>query len=435
MSRRRAAVAAAWLGASLLVGSCVSAQVGPVVEEPSRPPAGTSAPVPGATSAPAADPLCRPVPPSPLPAPSEAPASLPPAIATILSQLETARGLRFLRRVTPRPVTQPEMASIISDSVDQSLPADRATATERAWTTIGVLPPGTDLRSAYRELNASQVIGVYDQESGSLYFVGSEDPSPLERFTLAHELTHALDDQHFDLSRLDTLNAACQDDQADAYTALAEGDAMEGALQWARDNMSVGDITELAAEAAAAPQPPASTPPFLLDLLQFPYAQGQSFVEALLNRGGEGAVDDAFTDPPASTEQILHPDRYPTDPPVAVEVPRIAPQLGEGWKDLEVEDVGEEWLRLMLALRLDDGAAERAADGWDGGQYRAFANGDRVAVLMDTTWDSASEATEFADAVQSWVGDAPAAIERNGEQVQVLFGSDAEALAALRNAA
>jgi hypothetical protein len=435
MSRRRAAVAAAWLCASLLVGSCVTAQVGPAVEGPSRPSAGASAPAPGQTSTPAADPLCRPVPPSPLPAPTETSAALPPAIAAILPQLEAVRGLRFLRAVTPRPVTQPEMASIIADSVDQSLPADRALATEQAWTTIGVLPPGTDLRAAYRELNASQVIGVYDQESGSLYFVGSDDPSPLERFTLAHELTHALDDQHFDLSRLDAFNARCEDDQADAYTALAEGDAMEGALQWARDNMSVGDITELAAEAAAAPQPPASTPPFLLDLLEFPYSQGQSFVEALLNRGGEGAVDDAFTDPPASTEQILHPDRYPTDPPVAVEVPRIAPQLGEGWKDLEVQDVGEEWLRLMLALRLDDGTAERAADGWDGGQYRAFADGDRVAVLMDTAWDSPSDASEFAQAMQSWVGDASAAVERDGDQVRVLFGSDADALAALRSAA
>jgi hypothetical protein len=327
------------------------------------------------------------------------------------------------------------MAAIVSDSIDESLPADEAAATGRAWATIGVLPAGTDLRAAYRDLTASQVIGLYDQESESLYFVGSSDPSPLERFTLAHELTHALDDQHFDLTRVDDLTAGCQDDRVDAYTSLAEGDAMAAAFQWARDNLSLEEVAQFGAEAAQAPQPPASVPPFLVDLLQFPYTDGLAFIDDIRSRGGQGAVDAAFREPPSSTEQILHPERFADDAPQPVVVPRLAPRLGEGWRDLDVQEVGEEWLRQMLGLRVDAGRASAAAAGWDGGQYRAFADGDRVAVVMDTVWDSPDDAQEFAQAIGEWLGDAPSAVEPDDSRVRVLFGSDAEALAALRAAA
>ena len=416
--------------AALLLGSCTTAQVGPALETS----APAASPAPDLQPAVGADPLCRPQPPVTLPAPSSTSSILPPAISAILPEVEAARGLRFVHPVTPRPVTQEEMAAIVSDSIDQSLPPDEATAAGRAWTTIGVLPAGTDLLAAYRELTSSQVIGLYDQESKALYFVGSSDPSPLERFTLAHELTHALDDQHFDLTRIDDLSARCEDDRVDAYTSLAEGDAMAVAFQWARDNLSLGEVAEFGAEAAQAPQPPASVPPFLIDLLQFPYTDGQAFVDDLRSRGGQAAVDAAFQDPPSSTEQVLHPERFVDDAPQLVAVPRLASRLGEGWRDLDVQGVGEEWLRQMLGLRLDAGRADAAAAGWDGGQYRAFADGDRVAVVMDTVWDSPDEAQEFARAIGEWVGDAPAAVEPDGAHVRVLFGSDAAALEALQAA-
>jgi hypothetical protein len=429
-------LAPACLAAALLVlTSCATAQVGPVL-------ATSGAPEPPAASGPTArapsrgsDPLCRAQPSAALPSPSSAPASLPPAIAAIVPQVEAARGLRFLRPVTPRPVTQEEMAAIVSESIDRSLPADEAAAMAKAWATIGVLPEGTDLLATYRELTASQVIGLYDETSKSLYFVGSSNPTPLERFTLAHELTHALDDQHFDLGRLDELTAKCQDDRVDAYTSLAEGDAMEAAFQWARDNLSLQELTEFGVEAAQAPPPPASTPPFLIDLIEFPYTDGQAFVDALRAQGGQGAVDAAFTDPPASTEQILHPDRYAGDAPESVAVPRLAARLGAGWRDLDVQEVGEEWLRHMLALRLDEAQADAAAEGWDGGQYRAFADSDRVAVVMDTAWDSPDEAEEFAQAIREWVGGDPFGVETSGSRVRVLFASDATALETLQAAA
>ena len=104
---------------------------------------------------------------------------------------------------------------------------------------------------------------------------------------------------------------------------------------------------------------------------------------------------------PASTEQILHPERWPNDVPQPVDVPDLSPALGAGWQDLDVMTVGEAWLQIMLALRLDAGDAERAATGWDGGLYRAWTDGAHTAVVLRTVWDSAEDAQEFSDAMQA----------------------------------
>jgi len=167
----------------------------------------------------------------------------------------------------------------------------------------------------------------------------------------------------------------------------------------------------------------------------WPYTAGLAFVRALVARGGEKAVNDAFKNLPVSTEQILHPDRYPNDLPVPVGVPNLAPRLGPGWADLDVQGVGEEWLSLLLGLRIDQTTAAAAAAGWGGGIYRAWSNGDRVAVVMSTVWDTPQDASEFASAMGSWIAAGSgqhATVEPvEGSRVQVLFASDARTLSAL----
>src|SRR5204862_371702 len=104
---------------------------------------------------------------------------------------------------------------------------------------------------------------------------------------------------------------------------------------------------------------------------------------------------DAFRNPPVSTEQIMHPTRYPGDVPRAVAVPELKEKLGGPWTDLDIEGVGEAFLRTLLGLRLPADQSAAAAAGWDGGQYRAWSLGDRTAVLMRTEWDSVDQAKEF----------------------------------------
>ena len=138
-----------------------------------------------------------------------------------------------------------------------------------------------------------------------------------------------------------------------------------------------------------------------------------------------------------STEQIIHPERYPNDVPTPLDIPDLGPELGTGWEDLDVQAVGEEWLALALALRLDRTESNDAAAGWDGGLYRAWVNGDEVAVVLSTVWDTPTDAEEFAAAIERWIeaGDQSAEVlGPEGSSVKVLFATGPVALEAVRAA-
>ena len=394
---------------------------------PSTPPV-TAPPPPTASGA-----LCN-HPPLPTPAPAVSPPKLPGSIAAVQSGVEDVRGLHFTKPVVPESVSQAKIGSLLDQALDRSYPPDMMARRGLAWRTIGVLPAGADLRQAIDAFAGSQIIGFYDTLTHQLVFSGSDSPTPYERVTLAHELIHALDDQHFDLRRLDQLEAACQDERLAAFVGLAEGDAVVNSFNWAEANLSAEEITRFQQEAADFPRPAASIPPFVVNLFQSPYPNGQAFVRSLLATGGEPAVNRAFENPPVSTEQILHPDRYPKDRPTPVSVPDLAEKLGGPWHDLDIYQVGELWLRLLLELRLPQADADAAAAGWDGGQYRAWTLDDQTAVLLQTVWDSGHEADQFAAAMRRWIHDAPAEVVQRGDFVEVLFGSDRQALRDLDSA-
>ncbi len=404
----------------------------------SGPPAALGTPTPPSQSAVSPQPiqpasLCRHPKTPERPGPTSG--TLPPPISDVAGQVEEIRELRFVRPVVPEAVSQAGVAQLLQGSLDHSFPEEMESRRGKAWAAIGVIPPGTDLRQAIVDYAQTQIIGFYDTESHRLVFVGSSHPDPFERMTLAHELTHALDDQAFGLGRLDRLQNACQDELLDAFVALAEGDAVETQLAWARRFLSPDEKQALIKEQSGFVGPPASVPPFLVDVLQFPYTYGRSFIEALLARGGEAAVNDAFRHPPTSTEQILHPSKYPNDQPQNVPVPELREKLGGPWADIDDAPVGEGWLRTMLSLRLSDDDAATAAAGWDGGQYRAWNRGDETAVLLETVWDGDGEARQFASAMGRWIEGQEATVERRGNHVAVLFGSDHPALEDLERAA
>src|SRR5439155_12205727 len=101
--------------------------------------------------------------------------------------------------------------------------------------------------------------------------------------------------------------------------------------------------------------------------------------------------------------QVMHPDGYPGDVPTPLDIPDLGPKLGTGWHDLDVEEVGEEFLNAWLGLRLDPTVVDPAADGWDGGLLRAWRDGKHVAVVLSTVWDTPGDLTEFLQAVMDWI--------------------------------
>jgi hypothetical protein len=115
-----------------------------------------------------------------------------------------------------------------------------------------------------------------------------------------------------------------------------------------------------------------------------------------------------------------------------VNIPDLGPELGRAWHDLDVEQIGEEWLSALLALRSDQAIASSAAAGWDGGLARSWTDGTHTALELSTVWDTAGDAEEFAAAMRSWIeagASRAGSVEPVvGDSVRVLFASDAPTL-------
>jgi hypothetical protein len=420
--------AARWVTVLALAASACTAGV-----RPSASPSAPGRPDPRAPTPARPDPLCQTGDAGAPPRGDSAP-SPSAVVSQVADQVEQVRGLQFTELVSPEAITRTEIGGLVRRSIDAQFPSEMMKRRGEAWATMGAVPAGTDLHVAIAEFGTGQIIGFYDTATKRLVYVSTDPPSPLDLLTLAHELTHALDDQHFDLGLVDELVHTCQDERMEALVALAEGDAVEMSLRWAQANLSPDDLLDLGLEAAGDPGPPASVPQFVREMFLSPYLSGQAFVRDLLVRGGQQALDAAFRDPPRSTEQILHPEKYGLDEPRLVQVPDVEERLGEAWDDLDVQDVGEAWLLRLLDLELPSSDASDAAAGWDGGQYRAWTTGTATAVVLETLWDSEDEAEQFAEAVETYAQDRPVTIVTQGEAVRVLFASDDESLQSLEAA-
>ena len=354
----------------------------------------------------------------------------PPAIATVEQEVETVRGLKYTAHVAVRPLTQAQIDRRLMKNFDKSYPVDFYARRSEAWGTIGVIPLGSSIHDALLAFQTGQVAGFYNPENKTLVYIGDTELSLNERFVLAHELTHAIDDQHFGLSRLDAIVARCDDEAFTAALGAVEGSAQFFATQVIMQFPS--NAPEGGGGGGGSLQ---GVPPFISQLELWPYTVGMAFIQRLDDQGGTARVNRALTTFPVSTEQIIHPERWPSDTPQPVDIPDLGPLLGDGWKDLDVMTVGEVWLQLMLQLRLDSGVASGAATGWDGGIYRAWTDGSHTAVDLRTVWDTPGDAQEFADAMNRWIENGTAFVhDPVGARVDVGFASDGATLDTLRSA-
>ena len=337
------------------------------------------------------------------------------AFDRIAAETAAARELPAPAEVVEIFITPEELKRRLPEMIAEEYPPAEAEAEGRAWAAFGLVPAGTDLGQLFVDLLGEQVAGFYDPETDEMYVISAGDElGAVEEFTYSHEVVHALQDAHLGLGTIIAGGAERGDDEALAVTSLYEGDAMVASLDYLLANPA------LAARLALAAQPATplldSVPPTLSTWLLFPYVGGQAFVEALRQRGGWEAVNAAYDDLPASSEQILHPEKYfERDEPTPVAVPDLAPALGAGWAVLDEDALGELQIAVMLAdLAPGEGFSERtgqldlpeaatnAAAGWDGDRYALWANGEQEVLVWRSVWDSEEDATAFARALQAY---------------------------------
>lgn len=273
---------------------------------------------------------------------------------------------------------------------------------------FGFVGDAFDLKTTILELQADQVAGFYypeTQEMNTILFTGGELGTtlpPLEQFIYSHEFTHALQDQHFGLANY--ITAIEEPDQALAALALVEGDATLVAQEYMTiliAEQPLAALQLLGFSLLGGADLPEGIPPVLENELLMPYLEGMNFVTAVRNAGGWQAVNNAYTNLPQSTEQILHPQKYlDGEAPQDVAVQAFDHVLGSGWMLVHERVLGEFYLGQHLATQLSQRAADRAAAGWGGDRYRLYYNdaADEFAWLLRIAWDSAEEMTEFSTA-------------------------------------
>lgn len=319
---------------------------------------------------------------SPEPEPST---TASPSIASVLPELsafvEEARGLEFRDEVKLQLLPEIEFQEELKKPAPDPRDAGRR---EAVLTVLGLLPAEAD-----RAPSDHGTAGFYDPAGKVL--VTTNDPSPFVRKELVHELTHALDDQHFGVDR-----DVAGDQAAAAFEALVEGSAIHVERLYIA-SLPDAEQEEIAAREGQIGAGPGQPSP-VEQLRDFPRLFGPEFVQALVD-AGPGRLDRAFSSPPTSAEHVLDPARY-----LSGDAPQtVAPPPTEGAATDEGE-FGPLLLRLLLESRLDPAVAEEAASGWDGDRYATWRSPDgRTCVRVRFVTDGPDDSRQLQAALAAWV--------------------------------
>lgn len=345
----------------------------------------------------------------------EARQTSPEHVALVSRRVEEIRGMRFKRPVRVEVLAPEEVEAFARRELAREQSRDQLEAAEEGAKLLGQLEPGDDLDRLSDAIYGEQVAGFYDPRGGRLVLVRG---SGVDDLTLAHELTHALDDQHFDLDALAGRPGEKDDDATAGETALTEGTAMRVMTQYLErhpDALSLGDaLGSLGGLGDARPLPPA-----LMRSLLFSYTGGERFVDALVATSGDWSlVDNALRHrPPVSTAEILDAHRWlRVERPLPVHVDPGA-LLGDEWRRVAGSTSGEWDLGELLRGTAGPGEARRLASAWTGGRYELWRSGplpaadcdapcrERDVLVFAYRLDDPADARAVATELAAWVVD------------------------------
>jgi hypothetical protein len=331
---------------------------------------------------------------------------LSPAVAR---RVEEIRGLEFDKVPKPQVTDSDELRELAEEQIEKSKAAETLAASDAALKLLGLLEPEDSLAEVATETSADAA-AYYDPKEKELFLLGDAVPAgaAVAEFILAHELDHALEDQAFRLPK----SRPSSDDRILAVSALVEGSATALMSEYALRHLA---FTDLMNDTGGVEREPPDLPDIVMAQVTFSYFAGQSFVEELRAAadGGWDLVDFAYQRRlPASTEQILHPEKYFEDEG-PLPVPEI-PDPGPEWDEADAGTLGEFITREILRQDAEETGADEAAAGWGGDRYRFFRHEDAPAECTDNcradnalalVWrgDDEDEARELRTALRDFV--------------------------------
>lgn len=384
--------------------------------------------------------------------PAEAPAISDPLpdLTGIIRDLAELRGLPFLKEVPAAKQSAEDFGAMVQAELDKSFPPAKEADMQAALLRLGMLLEPIDIAHEFKNALLSQAGAYYDPATGKFFYLMTNVSGEMLKMFASHELVHAIQDQHFHLGPLlenverGSAEDVRQDDQMLAVRYLIEGEATYVQTLWQMissrglhdseskaykqavraahlalriqggldleflvqlNKLAVAFMGDAGDEIAEAINSMDMIPPYILYPLASAYTGGAVFVMDLKQSGGWEAVDQAYSDLPSSTEQVMHPDKFSKhrDDPTPLTLPEMAYLKEAGWRPIDSAVHGEFYLNLLLRnFGSQPGAAVLAASGWDGDLYRAYRRDDgRVMFVLATTWDTEKDARQFFSAYQS----------------------------------
>jgi len=384
-----------------------------------------------------------------------------PDLALIQFEISAIRGKAFKKDVPAEAQSSEDFGAMVEESIAKEMPGGKRDDVQEGLRRLGFLPPGFDMKSELADALKTQAAAYYDPKKKKFFNLFSDMPPAFVEATAAHELVHALQDQYHDLDKWFDAHddskkiGARDDDRVLALRCVVEGEATFVQTIWQLEHMMNAKPAQATAMARAtmpmvaamdtdqllkmvkqsnfAPEGSAMAKsmeaadhiePYVLAPLFAAYMSGAAFIGAV-DVAGWDAVDKLYDDPPLTTEQCLHPEKFTKkrDLPTPIAFPTFPEIAAAGWRDSDAAVHGELYLRVLLKKNgVDAAAAKKAAAGWDGDMYRAWRAADgRTAVALATTWDTETDAKEFFDAYKT-------ALATKYPKIAPETGADAQAL-------
>ena len=369
-------------------------------------------------------------------------ASVVAATSEVLKETSTIRQLPVLRSVRSGAQSRVQIERMLVSKLNQQVTAEEMHALEQLLKKFGLAPNTFTYRSFIIELLTEQVAGYYDPEAQRFHLADWIELDA-QKPVMAHELTHALQDQHFNLRRFEKWPRGDSDAELAAH-ALVEGDATLAMMYYLAKNPAAALAfgRSFGSDSVASRQFD-NAPRALRETLIFPYIQGMDWATKVHQRGGWELLSRSYTRLPESTEQILHAEKYFSgERPVKVHLPDLTSLLNEGrrqtansgqqiadskqqtansrrqgqkanpqlsirnlhlspWRQIETDVNGEWGYYLVLDQFLKSSAeSKRAAAGWSGDRYALYehAKSGELFLVQLSALDTAEDAQEFFDA-------------------------------------
>ncbi len=417
-----------------------------------------------------------------LPSPAGQDKSSQPAPETVLKvqrEIELLRGEKFKSAIRVENQSVEDFGKYLDRAIEKQIPTDLLKNYGKIVRKLGLYsgPEIQDFAALAKHVLRSQAAAYYDTDKNTFFVVMQNLPALALKAVYAHELYHGLQDQHYNLDSYLLLGNArkLNDDEALARQAVVEGEATYVMTLWSlkqtlgfvpsAEMLRIGlqrqsdtDTAALiqmlkansaalgAADLAGVADELEKIPRFMLESMVSTYLKGMAFVFEIQQLGWN-KVEELYSNPPASTEQILHPDKWvKNERPITIAFPELTKDdLFARWRMLESNTLGELQWRTVFAENSLQSIGASAADGWNGDRYAVLehSGNSQLLLLLWTAWDTEDDATEFHEAYKRLLEikydgvDEFTRVERTGKTVLIVEGGEedkiSERVAYLKN--